>query len=168
VLLALVLVAALLQGRVPFVTLLPGAAGLVLGGLRLRAHWPALMNATRVSRRTTLTLVALFLVALVPGGHGVAPLGLFLVHGWEQYPVGALLAWLALLFLGAGLVARAALAAPLSLLGSALALLAWGLFEARVDEFLAGVVGSLPFLLCLLLHVLHLARVRAGEPATSR
>jgi hypothetical protein len=156
IVLALVLVAALLQERIPAATILPGVAVLVLGRLRLKARWPILMNARRVSRKTSLALVALFLLALVPAGHGVAPLALFLVYGWERYSVGTALACLALGFLGSGLVVRAALAPTLSLIGSLIALLAWVLIETSADDFHAAVVGSSPFLLALLIHSIHL------------
>ena len=63
-----------------------------------------------------------------------------------------MLAWLAIAFLGSALVTRSAFAPALSLVGSVLALLAWGLIEASADDFLAGTWGSLPFLLCLLIH----------------
>jgi len=166
VLLVLFGIAALLQGHFPFVGGLPVAGALVLGVLRLWKRLPALVNAERVSTTTSLWLSAWFLLALVPAGHGVLPVAVFLFAGWERFPEGTLLAWLALACLGASAVLRARLATTLSWIGSVLALAAWGLLEAHADDVLAGVVASLPFLGCLVLHAIHLARLRpAPRPA---
>lgn len=168
ILAGLFLVAALLQDRVFGITLLPLIGALVLGGLRLLRRRPAsALDASRISRRTSTALVAAFLLALVPAGHGVAPVALFLVHGWERFWIGTCLAWLALAFLGSSLVVKPTLAPLLALLGTLLAVLAWALFEAAADDLLLAVVASLPFLVCVAIHGIHLARIRPAPSPRS-
>ena len=107
-------------------------------------------------------------IALVPAGHGVAPVAMFLVYGWERYAVGTALAWLAIALVGASPWIRHALAPALSLSGAIAALAAWILLEARADDPLLGVLASLPFLIGLAVHAVHLWRIRAaGAPSGS-
>jgi hypothetical protein len=160
ILLLLFVLAALLHERIQFASALPFAGALVLGALRLRRFLPALMNATRVSPATSVALLGLFLVALVPGGHGVAPIAMFLIAGWRRFLVETALASLAIGCLGAGVVLRGRFASMLSMTGSVMAAVAWALLEAGSDDPLAGTLGSLPFLGCLVLHVIHLCSLR--------
>lgn len=163
--LAIVLVLTLVAGALghPAFGALPGAAALVLGGLRLRKPLLDLLDAREVSRRSTLSLIATFAIALVPGGHGVAPVGLFLIHGWERFLAATLLGWLAVLVLGASAFLWRH-APALGFLGGLVALLAWALFQGASDEPLLGALASLPFLVCLFVHSMHLWRIRALEP----
>ena len=120
------------------------------------------MQATRVSWKSTLVLVLAFCLALVAAGHGVASIALFLVYGWERYLVPTVLAWFAILALGSSPWLGSAGAPALAFLGALFALAAWALFQGVSDEPLAGALGSLPFLGCLAVHVVHLWRVRSS------
>lgn len=156
--------AALVQG---WTTYLPTAAVLVYGALRLRTRVRALKSAGAVSRKWTLGLVSTFALALVAGGHGVAPVGLFLFLGWKALPVPVALGWLAILTLVVGAWLESSLAPALAAAGAVLALLAWALFQASSDEPLAGALFSAPFLGCLGIYAVHLWRVRALASAPS-
>lgn len=151
----------------PVVRALAVAAVLGLGGLRSWAPLRDLMNARRLSRKMTLALVGAFAIALVAAGHGVAPVAFFLVWGWERFPGPTVLAWLAILLLGSSALLRSPPAPVLGFSGGIVALVAWALLQALSDEPLAGTLGSLPFLGCLLLHSIHLWRIRSPERAPS-
>lgn len=157
IVLGLTVLAALVQG---WTTFLPTAAVLVFGARRLWSRARNLKSAGAISRKWTLGLVATFCAGLVAGGHGVAPIALFLFLGWEHLPVPVALAWLAILVLWLGAWLESSLAPTLAAAGAVLALLAFALFQAQADEPLAGVLFSAPFLGCLGIYALHLWRLR--------
>lgn len=164
VVLGLTLVAAVVQG---WTTVLPAAAAVLFGGWQLFGRARRLMRTDGLSPRWTLAVVATFAIALVAAGHGVAPIGLLLIFGLEKFLVPVVLGWLGIAALVLSAVLHSERAPVLALLGSLLALAAWALFQGASDEPLAGMLGSLPFLVCLGIYSAHLWRLRPPARATS-
>ena len=105
---------------------------------------------TRVCRvprlRWTIGLLAAFACCVVAAGHGVAPLGLFLVVGVVEEPMLGIIAWAALLVLPVAqrLNNRALYALGLAGLGTT-----WGAAYRFVDVRWLLVLTSVPFLFLL-------------------
>lgn len=136
-------------------------------GVRKGAGASAGTSAGRISWRWALLLVIGFACAFVAGGHGVAPIGLFLTWGWGTFPAPILLGWLAVAGLGLSPWMPTAFARPLACAGAVLALASWSILQALSDEPLAALPLSLPFLGCLALFASHLWRLRRPEPAAN-
>src|SRR5262245_7381881 len=68
--------------------------GLLFASMGVIAAWRRwgeplreVLDASRVSWKWSALLVLVFCLTLLNGGHGVAPIGILLVLGWESFPV---------------------------------------------------------------------------------
>jgi hypothetical protein len=121
------------------------------------------VNAARVSWKWSALLVGVFSLTLLNGGHGVAPLGMLLVLGWERFLVPTLLVWLGILALLASPWVPSAYRRTLASCGAISLLVALLLAQARSDHLDLAALLSLPFLAVFAVFTLHLARIREPQ-----
>lgn len=127
----------------------------------------ALMQASKVSWKWTAVLVLLFGLTPLAAGHGILPIGLVLCWGWERFLVPVVLGWLGIAALAVSPWVPASPSRMLALLGASLLAATVVLTQAHADDALLAALLSLPFLACLTVYVIHLARVSVPVAATS-
>lgn len=125
------------------------------------------LRATRLSRKWTAILLAVFGFTPLGAGHGVAPIGLLLVLGWEEFLVPIVLGWLGVATLTVSPWVATGPGRVLGLVGAFLLSLCVWLVQQRADDALLAMLVSIPFGVCVLVHVVHLARVRSPAHVTT-
>jgi hypothetical protein len=109
-------------------------------------------------------LVASFVITVVAAGHGVAPIGLILVFGWNiQWLIPVLLAWLGMGTVVFGRVRTDTVGRRLERLGGLVCLGSWAWFVARSEAPAFTLLSSIPFLATSILWVVRTWDVSGGR-----
>ena len=101
-------------------------------------------------------IVGTYLCSGIAAGHGVGPVGLLLVFGWEYWSLPVLLGWI-----GIALLIDGKLFNSLRLcrqFGVASISVSWVIFLWKSDMLLSTIIFLIPFLICLFYWVKYSAK----------
>lgn len=101
-----------------------------------------------------IATIITYVCSLVVAGHGVGPVGLLLVLGWEAWAMPVILGWLGMMLLVGGKVFGNS--KILSQIGAVSILVSWALILSE-SEPLINLISSIPFFICLLFWFKHSA-----------
>jgi hypothetical protein len=102
-----------------------------------------------VSTGWIVAVIVTFMLSIVAAGHGVAPVGLLLLVGWQAWLPQVLLGWLAVIVLGSSTLVRTTSRVGLAKFGSVLVFLAWAFFQTQSEAFVLTLLYSFPLFGCL-------------------
>lgn len=113
-----------------------------------------------VQRILGLIVIGTFTTSLVVAGHGVAPIGLIMIIGWEYWLTVSVMAWAAIAILVVGCLTSGRRAWGFMLAGAILVSLAWLAFLLQSDAILTTIIFSAHFLAGTLIFVYYLFKHR--------
>ena len=118
-------------------------------------------RTTAVPRLHALIVVGAFLSALIAAGHGVGPIGLLLVLGWDYWRGPVILGWAAIVVLVVGSLTPGPRAWAITLVGAICTAMSWCAFAVHSEALPATIIYSLPYLLSVAFLFLRMLVPRA-------
>jgi hypothetical protein len=121
------------------------------------------MNNLKRLRLHALLVVGAFLTSIVVAGHGMGPIGLLLVLGWEAWLLPVLTGWATLIVLTIGCLSTGTRSRGLIAVGAVLTIVAWLACVRQADAVAETIRWSSHYLIAVVTFLVRLAVAREGR-----